>query len=294
MAQDTWTLAPCGGVRLANDSFEIVYNDEHKRPLVDIRGKHKLTYLVKFTKSGTIKCDHTYNQIVQAYYSGERVGAEYGDRLYSLYQINGRCLFISIDYYNLDKKTEVNYLILHDNNTVEEPKPLPLMKTEPERYLKALEEEEDKWIVVNNKGEMFEILKPVLYGESFTVNLSDFDNTNPVILNELFDKAVATIENGYIVTVVNDFRGTSKWETLGMDFDSIRWDNSPLWMGKDGKLHCKFMGFLMQGQNNPSRMCTINHSAFIGEEVEITRGQVPKCMATITAFYHDAVNELKF
>lgn len=294
MAQETWTLAPCGGVRLSNDSFEIIQDGEHKRPLVEIRGKHKLTYLVKFKKSGTIKCDHTYKQIVEAYSSGERIGAEYNNRIYSLYQVKDKCLFISIDYYNLDKTTDVNYLILYDNNTVEEPVPLPLMRTEPESYLKEIEEYDDRWTVINNKDEEFDIEKPVLYGESYSINLSDFISIDTKVLEEVFDRAVATIDNGYVVTVINDYMGTSKWETLGIEFKDISWNTCPLWLGKDGKLHCRFMGFLAQGQNNPSRMCTINHSAIIGEDVEITRLRSPSCKAYITAFYHDSIDNFNF
>lgn len=52
MANEPWVIAPCGGVRLSKDSFEITYDEEDNKPLVEVKGSHKFTYKVKFEKEG--------------------------------------------------------------------------------------------------------------------------------------------------------------------------------------------------------------------------------------------------
>ena len=156
MANEPWVIAPCGGVRLSKDSFEITYDEEDNKPLVEVKGSHKFTYKVKFEKRGNkIVSDHTHDEIVEAYKSGNKVIGEYDDLVFTLYSIEDGCQFTSADYYNLDKSLDFRALYISEANVITERTITP--SATPEKFIKDIVKTGDDYIAYDNFGQQSDI-----------------------------------------------------------------------------------------------------------------------------------------
>ena len=99
--EKAFNIAPCGGVRLSKDSFEIAYDGTSSKPLIDVAGRHKFTYEVSFSlEDGQIISDHTYNEILDKYQSGYKITANYDGLIYTLSRIENGAMFTAIDTQN--------------------------------------------------------------------------------------------------------------------------------------------------------------------------------------------------
>lgn len=165
-----YVISPCGGLKLESHSFEIIYEPKKNKPLIEIAGRHKFTYMVEFVESeGSIQSDKTYDEILEAYNDGQSICGIFGRYVYTISQVLGGITFTSLgievdgtiddDIFRVLYIPYGNLAIKHD---------IKIADIYPEKYYTDVRLGSDTATIVDNTGEEIVMSTPSRFAQDIT------------------------------------------------------------------------------------------------------------------------------
>ena len=180
-----YVISPCGGLKLESHSFEVIYEPKKNKPLIEIAGRHKFTYMVEFVESeGFIQSDKTYDEILEAYNDGQSICGIFGRYVYTISQVLGGITFTSLgievdgtiddDIFRILYIPYGNLAIKHD---------VKIADIYPEKYYTDVRLDSDTATIVDNTGEEVVLESPSRFVKDITVDgsIKVIDNNGEVI-----------------------------------------------------------------------------------------------------------------